>query len=251
METRTQRRIKGWMDLEVTKVHQETHDTITFDFVNQKEKTRSFDYLAGQYLTFRFDHLGPKPLVRSYTMSSSPRQAAFASVTVKRVQGGLVSNHLVDHTKVGTLLRARGPIGKFCLPLRNPTKHLVMLAGGSGITPFVSIIREFHDKLQKAAMPQTMEILASFASSHDLICIDQLQAAAGPHLKLTITLTREKKEGFWHGRVGPDMIDKLVAGDYKDKTFMTCGPQAMMDMLKEHTAARGVPSHNFHMESFA
>ena len=63
---------KGWMNLKVVDVVHETHDTDTFYLVNEDEGERAFDYIAGQYLTFRFDGVQDKPLVRSYTMSSSP-----------------------------------------------------------------------------------------------------------------------------------------------------------------------------------
>ena len=69
------RRIKrGWMNLKVSRVTQESPDTKTYYLIDAEDGGRQFDYIPGQYLTFRFDHIGPKPIVRSYTMSSSPNQ---------------------------------------------------------------------------------------------------------------------------------------------------------------------------------
>src|SRR5690606_8692796 len=70
-----QRRVKrGWMNLKVTRIVDETHDTKTFYMEDADEGGRPFDFIAGQYLTFRFDAITEKPLVRSYTMSGSPCQ---------------------------------------------------------------------------------------------------------------------------------------------------------------------------------
>ena len=66
------RRKKGWMNLKVSKIVSETHDTKTFYLEDADDGGLVFDYIAGQYLTFRFDTLSEKPIVRSYTMSSSP-----------------------------------------------------------------------------------------------------------------------------------------------------------------------------------
>src|SRR4051794_38726778 len=81
------RRIKrGWMNLRVDRIVDETWDTRTFYLVDADEGGRAFDYTAGQYLTFRFDEVAEKPIVRSYTMSSSPNQDGFSAFTVKRVE---------------------------------------------------------------------------------------------------------------------------------------------------------------------
>src|SRR4051812_11512541 len=109
------RRVKrGWMNMRVDKIIDDTHDTKTFILVDADEGGRPFDYIAGQYLTFRFDQIADKPIVRSYTMSSSPNQQGYSSFTVKRVESGVISNWLCNHIKVGDVLRGRGPIGRFC-----------------------------------------------------------------------------------------------------------------------------------------
>ena len=103
------RRVKrGWMNLRVSHVIHETPDTDTFLMVDAEENKRAFDYIAGQYLTFRFDDVADKPIVRSYTMSSSPCQPDTVAFTVKRVEKGLISNWLCDNVRTGSILRARG-----------------------------------------------------------------------------------------------------------------------------------------------
>lgn len=247
------RRIKrGWMNLRVEKVIHDNHDTETFVLVDADEGGRPFDYVAGQYLTFRFDDIEAKPLVRSYTMSSSPNQPNMSAFTVKRVDGGKISNWLCDNVKEGTILRARGPIGKFVYEPHKDRPHLFMVAGGSGVTPFVSIMREFASKLGQPGAPQKVTLLVSYRSRVDLICWqDLLEIQKYPGARVVTTLSRENvPDAFWHGRISDDMLLKAIDGAHHDATFMTCGPQAIMDQTVEHLRKHGVDEAHIKTESF-
>ena len=246
------RRKRGWMNLKVTKIVNETYDTDTFYLEDADEGGRPFDYVAGQYLTFRFDSVGPKPLVRSYTMSSSPVQDGFSAVTVKRVEQGVISNWLCSTVKEGDILRARGPIGKFVFDENTDHQNLTMVAGGSGVTPFVSIMREYVGRLD-SAKDQSMTLLVSFRSRQDLICWDELQRinqAAG--MRVITTLTRENvaEEGFLNGRINAAMLEEITAETYATTTFMTCGPDAIMNLTVGFLRDKGVEEQHIKQESF-
>jgi ferredoxin-NADP reductase len=248
------RRIKrGWMNLRISKIDRETHDTITLSLVDNEDGGRQFDYISGQYLTFRFDELAPKPVVRSYTMSSSPCEIDYSAITVKTVDNGWISKHLVEETKVGDVLRARGPIGRFCYNPETDQEHLVMIAGGSGVTPFVSILREHADSLGKPGSPRKMSLLVCYKSQRDLICWDLLQKVSKiPGISIVTTLTRENapEKNFLSGRISEPMIENLVHGDYKNSTYMTCGPTEMMSLVERHLLSHNVAPANIKMESF-
>jgi ferredoxin-NADP reductase len=247
------RRVKrGWMNMRVERVIHETHDTDTFVLVDAEDGGRAFDYVAGQYLTFRFDDLAEKPIVRSYTMSSSPNQGDFSAFTVKRVDRGLVSNWLCDKVQVGTILRARGPIGKFCYEPAKDRKHIVMIAGGSGVTPFVSMVREHGPRLGQPGEPEKMTLIVSYRSREDLICWPDLVAAQVlPNVRVITTLSREAAAGgFWHGRIDHDLLTRAIGGVYGEATFMSCGPQAIMDLTVEHVKGANVPDEHVKTESF-
>lgn len=250
----TERRVKrGWMNLRVTHVIHETPDTDTFLMVDAEDGVRAFDYIAGQYLTFRFDNVGDKPVVRSYTMSSSPCQADHIAFTVKRVEKGLISNWLCDNVRQGSILRARGPIGRFCYDPEHDMKHLFMIAAGSGVTPFVSIMREFSNNLGTPGAPERMTLLVSYRSTKDLICWDALQEIKTfPGCRVLVSLSREhaEKEGFLYGRISEEMLREAIGGEYASTTFMSCGPQPMMDMARAHALANGVAGDHFKTESF-
>ncbi len=250
----TGRRIKrGWMNLRVVEVHDETPDTKTFVFVDAEDGARSFDFIAGQYLTFRYDSIGPKPLVRSYTMSGSPCQSDAVYVTVKRIPGGIVSNWMCDEIKPGTILRARGPIGKFHYDASCDSEHLFMIAAGSGVTPFTSIIREYAGHLGEPEYPKSLSLLVAYRSQQDLINWDVLRVHHNKSdVCVRVSLTREQaqEKGFWQGRPDDAMLREFIGDRYGVGTFMTCGPQALMDLTSAHLLAAGVAPERIKTESF-
>ncbi|MBC7531334.1 MAG: hypothetical protein H7318_07130 [Oligoflexus sp.] len=247
------RRKKGWMSLKVTKIEDETWDTKTFYLEDSVDNGCPFDYIAGQYLTLRFDKIAEKAVVRSYTMSSSPNQAGFSALTIKRVEDGLVSNWMCDNLKLGDEVRALGPIGKFCFDPHKMRPHLVMLGAGSGVTPFVSIVREYADKLGQEGAPKQMTLLVAYRSKLDLISWPDLVAFNKvPGVRIITTLTREdaRSEGFLHGRPEIPMLKEVLAGTYADSSYMTCGPEAMMEQFVDFLKSQEVPAEHIHLESF-
>lgn len=242
------------MPLKVTEVIEENHDTRTLIMVNAEEESRAFDYIAGQYLTFRFDEIASKPVVRSYTMSSSPCQEDFIAVTVKEVEGGFVSKHLCSDVKVGSILKARGPIGRFCYDGTTDHSNLTMIAAGSGVTPFVSILREYAPYLGTENSPKKMRLLVSFRSTKDLICWKDLVSLQDhPGIEILTTLSREdrRNEGFLYGRIDQDMLGNVLGEQCLDTTFMTCGPEVMMDTTVNYVLSKKVMPKHMKKESFA
>lgn len=247
------RRKKGWMNLKVTRIEDETWDTKTFYLEDAEEGGCPFDYIAGQYLTLRFDKIAEKAVARSYTMSSSPVQQGYSALTIKRVEGGLVSNWMCDHLNVGDSVKALGPIGKFCYDPQKFRSHLIMLGAGSGVTPFVSMARQYAETLGQEGSPQKMTLLVAYRSKLDLICWEELvRLSKVPGINIVTTLTREdaQSEGFLHGRPDETMFQRVFAGTYEEGSYMTCGPEAMMDHFVEYLKKAGVPEEHIHLESF-
>lgn len=244
------RRIKGWMDLTVSAIRQETPDCITAFLKSTDSNDCPFDYTAGQYLTFRFDALAEKPVVRSYTMSSSPVDQTCAAVTVKQIPGGIVSSHFCNQLKVGDTLKALGPIGKFIWDDAKDQDHLVMVAAGSGVTPFLSIIREYIEKTEKA--PKRMALLVSFRTEEDIICSKELLHWSKSHrLDLSIYLSREKTTHYQYGRIDKQAIQQFVQPYLNlPTTYMTCGPEKLMQNFIQTLADLGVEKKNIKQEAF-
>ena len=247
------RRKKGWMNLRVVKTRDDTHDTRTFYMIDDDEGNIPFDYIAGQYLTFRFDGVQDKPLVRSYTMSSSPVETDACAFTVKRVEKGVISNWLCDHVEVGSILKARGPIGRFCWGIDSSQPHLYMVAAGSGVTPFISILREYQGRLGQEGAPASMNLLVSYRTTDDLICMPEIEEARRhPGVRVAISLTRQETEGddYLHGRPDQAMVQDFLTHDSGQCTFMTCGPEGLMDMTTAFAKGLGVDDKHILTEAF-
>ena len=237
------------MLLQVIEIVAETHDTKTFKFADAEAGGCQFDYHAGQYLTFRFDNFSGKSIARSYTMSSSPVLKDHVSITVKRTQGGKVSNWLYDNLKVGSVLRARGALGKFCYDAEIDKSHLFMIAGGSGVTPFLSISR--HCMLTDAPLPKTLSLLVSYRTTNDLIGWKELSIFAKSNkFNLHLTLTGEAHPDYFHGRISSEILAKVIPTQKQDITFMLCGPSGMMQTVDAYLLRAGVDISNIKTESF-
>lgn len=226
-----------------------TDDVKAFRF--KKLDDKALDYIAGQFVTLELEIDGKK-VFRSYTMSSSPTRPDSFEVTVKRVEGGLVSNWMCDHLQGGQEVQMTGPYGKFvCEP--KPPKKLLLLSAGSGVTPMLAMSRSLQDQ----GSHTDIQFLHIAKTKKDIIFADELQSMhdnAQP-FDLHVSLTRaanDKQSKDWQGLQGyldADML-KTVAVDYKDREVFICGPEAFMDGTEELLKGAGFPMQRFHKESF-
>nr|MCU0345364.1 FAD-binding oxidoreductase [Saprospiraceae bacterium] len=131
---------KSFHNLTVKQVTRETADTVTLSFDVPADLADQYKFVQGQYLTLRFN-IGGNEERRSYSMCSSPLESGL-SVTVKKVKGGKVSNHVHDRVKAGDTVEVMTPDGRFFTELHDENKKNYYLVGaGSGITPLMSILK--------------------------------------------------------------------------------------------------------------
>src|SRR6056300_1188507 len=123
------------------KAIQETWDVRTYCFM--AEQPVMFFFKPGQFVTLELEIEGEQ-IFRSYTISSSPSVPYSFSITVKRVPGGLVSNWLHDNLEEGAMLAVHGPVGQFN-SIDFPAEKVLLLSGGVGITPVMSMARWAYD----------------------------------------------------------------------------------------------------------
>ena len=130
----------GFHALSVVDVVDETADAKTLVFDVPGALAEVFRYRAGQFCNVRVT-IGGEEVVRCYSMSSAPSVDDRLAVTVKRVEGGLVSNWLHDHVRPGTVLEVSKPSGHF-VARDGAAGPLVLCCGGSGVTPVFSLAKE-------------------------------------------------------------------------------------------------------------
>ncbi len=225
----------------------ETHDVRTFVF--QAAVPVLFNFKPGQFVTLELP-IGGKTVRRSYTISSSPSRPHGLSITVKRVAGGLVSNWLHDNMVVDFEFNLSGPNGDFsCFDA--PAEKLLLIGGGSGVTPVMSMLRWLVD----TQSPANIAFINNVRSPADIVFERELAYLAsrfGPKLKLGIVPSTVNPGQTWNGpvsRFNEELLRALVP-DYAERTVFVCGPAGYMAAIRSLLEQLGHPMHAYHEESF-
>jgi stearoyl-CoA 9-desaturase NADPH oxidoreductase len=187
---------------------------------------------AGQYTTVEVEIDGVR-VRRCYSISSAPSDRRLA-ITVKRVAGGRVSSWLHDNVQAGDVLHLAPPAGDFVLPAASPTpRKLLLLSGGSGITPVMSILRELA--AQRAI--RDIVFVHHARSRADLAFRKDLAEIAARHLGLRVVIHLDDDPA------GPGRFDEAqlagVVPDFAERATFLCGPAAMMARVEAMWARAG------------
>ena len=229
----------GVQYLKVEKIVEHSADMKTYYFAPNADKgtTTLAWFSAGQYLSITLE-IGTMKMTRPYSLSSSPREALAGNymLTIKRVDGGLASNYILDNWTVGTEVTASEPLGVFTYePLRD-AKTIIGIAGGSGITPFRSLAKAIADGDEDAEMI----LLYGSRTLADAVFQEEFNAleASCSKFKLVNVLSHEEADGCENGFITADLIKKYApTGDY---SLFLCGPQAMYDFVDKEIATLGL-----------
>jgi glycine betaine catabolism B len=223
-----------------------THDVKNFVFEPQGERT--FQFAAGQFLTLLLEIDG-HPVNRCYTISSPPTRPHRIAITVKRVNGGPVSNWLHDNVVPGTEIAAMAPLGAFTLS-RQPADRLLFLSAGSGITPLMSMTRTLYDLGSEAdvVFVHSARTPADIVFRHELAAIE----AVMPSFRVVHVCENDYPSERWggmRGRLSRDMLRTLVP-DLHERVTFTCGPVLYMESARRILADLDYDMGNYHEESF-
>ena len=204
-------------------------------------------FQAGQYINLLVE-IGGIKTGRPYSISSPPNQTAYYDLTVRRIAEGFVSDYLLDQVQVGDILESTGPAGHLYY---NPLFHgqdLVFLAGGSGITPFASMIREVTDR----NLGRKIHLLYGCRKAEEAIFHEELLLRAARHNNFTYDLVISDPEDDYTGLTG--LLDATLikerVGDVTGKTFYLCGPQAMYEFCLPELQKLNVPRRRIRQEVF-
>jgi len=219
----------------------------TFRLMNPLGGVLPFSYLPGQFLTVTVP-IDDKPVKRSYTIASSPTQHDYAEITVKHEEGGEVSGHLHNHVQEGDLLESSGPSGSFIFTGRE-CKCILLIGGGVGITPLMSVIRYLTDR----SWPGDIFLVYSCHSPRDIIFREELDYLQRRHPNLRVIVTVSQSEGAdWKGptgRITKELIAQSVP-DLASRYVHLCGPVPLMEAVKRMLAELGVPPERVKTEAF-
>lgn len=202
---------------------------------------------AGQYINI-FTEIDGVRTSRPYSISSSPKQRAYYEITVARIKDGFVSDFLLDDIKVGDRFEANGPAGVFRFQPVFHSRKSLFLAGGSGVTPFLSMTREIVD----AALDRDVVMLYGCRSSEGALYDEELGLYSEKYPNFKYHLVISEKDDSWNGETGfidRNLIKRLVP-DYAERTCYICGPQVMNDFCKTELQELGLSEKQIRREMF-
>jgi ferredoxin-NADP reductase len=186
------------------------------------------EFLTGQFITVYWPDASNYK--RAYSLSSCALDRGAYEVTVKR--DGKMGTRIVDWAKPGDKLFVLPPAGKF-LPVLEPDKHLICIAGGSGVTPFRGFVRE----ATRRNLDTRITVLYSVRTTNDIIFKQEFHELTlqNQNFNFYVTCTRLSENDPWNGRRGridPAWIKEHVH-DLPNTVFYACGPNALVEATEE------------------
>ncbi|MCR4879670.1 MAG: iron-sulfur cluster-binding domain-containing protein [Bacilli bacterium] len=203
-------------------------------------------FKAGQFMTIRVK-INDSLTTRPYSISSAPYQTRgehpFVELTIRKPkEDGYIADYMFEHAKVGDEFEGEVGLGEFHYNEFRDAKHVVALAGGSGITPFASMAKE----IKNGKLDMDLTILYGSVSENDIVLKKELDEVECDKVHVVHVLSGDNPK--WKGEKGfinADVIKKYSKGD---TTYFVCGPQVMYNFLKGELAKLKVPARRVRFE---
>lgn len=227
----------------------ETPDTVSIKLTEMSESLL-FEFKAGQFINLGVE-VDNKMEYRAYSLSSLSG-ADHLQLTVKRVDGGKVSNYIIDNLFIGDTVQALPPTGEFNCIDHPPKVHqgrrkALLVSAGCGITPVFAMAKQWLSNKQDI----DIEFLHIARSQQETIYFDLLESynSVYPDFKLKLLLKNRGKTIYPEGRLDAQWLQKLVP-DFKHRTVYLCGPNQFMEDVQGYLTELGFSMENFFQESF-
>lgn len=239
-------------NLKVAEIRPETSDCVSVALEVPAALKDTFQFAAGQYLTFRMQMNGEE-VRRSYSVCVSPDEGELR-VAVKKVDGGKFSTYANDTLKAGEVLDVMPPMGKFSPRASDKkAKNYLAIVAGSGITPVMSIMKS----VLKNEPGSTFTLIYGNRSRNTIIFREEIEGLKNTYmqrLRVYHILSREQMDvPLFNGRISADkcaeFCDTLIDIKAIDEAFI-CGPEDMILSVKQRLTDLGVASENVHIELF-
>lgn len=209
----------------------------------------SFSYEPGQFITL-IQYVEGNKIRRAYSLCSTPFEDANPAVTVKRVEGGLMSNHVNDNLKAGDVVEIMEPMGMFTTTYDSAAmRNLVFFGGGSGITPLYSLIRSVLLKEPNT----TISLVYGNRSTEYVIFKNELEELRDTYSdRFQLLHVLEEGEADYIGRPTKETIKEIAEKlEINEETeIFICGPQPMMDVVTDGLKLANVKDEQVRLESF-
>jgi propane monooxygenase reductase subunit len=229
-------------EAKVEHVAQLTHDIRGLQL--RLSEPATLDFTAGQYI----DVLVPGANEwRSYSMANPPSHNQTIELMIKLMPGGLFSEYVEQNLTAGQRLTLQGPYGNF--HLRDTSREALFIAGGSGMAPMLSLLRDMAEK----GSERTVTYFYGARARRDLFQLEELRALAQqlPNFHFIPALSEPAAEDAWDGETGliTDVVKKLVTAGAEKEAYM-CGPTAMIDAAIATLGRLGVKEADIFYDKF-
>lgn len=223
----------GTMEVELTAVRPLTAGMRELTFRRLDASAFPF-FRAGQYVSLQ-SKVGESLVSRPYSIASSPREALENKLVLGVEEAGFFSGYLDKEAKPGDRFTMTEPSGEFHYETLRDKKHIVCIAGGAGITPFLSMAKS----MVEGDEDYEMTLFYGARDEARIAFKPELDALAEKGLKVVYVLSDEERAGYEHGFVSAALLEKYV--DIRNVTFFLCGPKAMYDFVLKELASYNLP----------
>jgi ferredoxin-NADP reductase len=239
-----------WQIATVTSIHDESPRVKLFT-LKLPEDTAKRGFFAGQYYDIRLTAPDGYQAQRSYSISSSPDDPGVIELAIEIIEDGEVSSYFHEVVETGDQIELRGPIGGHFTWFPMITRPILLIAGGSGIAPIMSMLR--HHRSSNSTAPAVL--MFSVRTAEDILFREELEKMANDDdsFDLVITLTREAPSN-WNGetqRIDPSMIDSALKtlGAPPDRAYI-CGGTGFVEAVGNYLLDSGMDYDSIRTERF-
>ena len=241
-----------FLNLTIKEVIQETADAVSLVF--EEPESGKLNYKPGQFITLILTINGKK-IRRAYSLSSSSYLGENPTITIKRVEGGIMSNHINSNLKAGDKIEIMEPMGSFTTEISSDNKrHVFLVGGGSGITPLLSIAKSILSQESNSKV----SLIYANQNEASIIFDDRIKKLKEDNSgNFDIVHFLENPSSDWSGSKGRLDISKLKTtfadlndNTYSDVSYFTCGPEPMMNIVMDTLNEMGIADDKKHKESF-
>lgn len=237
--------------LSIQEITRETNKSISLTFNVPRNLKEIYAFKAGQYITLK-TNIGGHDIRRDYSLCSSPKSGQL-KVAIKEVKDGTFSAYANNSLKVGDDLEVAPPKGHFVFePNDNKTKNIAVFAAGSGITPVLSIIKcaleeEIHSKII---------LVYGNKTTGDTMFLNELlklQHQYKDRFSIQFVFSQAQEDDAIFGRIEKSTVNLIVKNKYKHieiDAFYLCGPEAMINTVKDVLLDHGIDKERIHFELF-
>ncbi|NHJ22267.1 MAG: iron-sulfur cluster-binding domain-containing protein [Candidatus Lokiarchaeota archaeon] len=237
----------GKLWLQISDIQNLSHDTKLYRLIPAKSTKILPPFRAGQYIGLTVEINGVRT-ARPYSLVSSPNQHAYYELCIRKKEDGFVSVYFYNNSDIGDIVECTEPLGTFYHNSLFHGENLVFIAGGCGITPFISMLRDISERM----LPINIWVLFGCLTEGDIIFRQELEDIKNRRSNVKVQYVLSEADSGWEGECGfitQDIIKKVI-GDVKGKYFYVVGNRDMYQFVFKELEDLGVPKHRITYEAY-